>query len=71
MGVNYFIKGELELKLGGGLLPCACDLRIDGVLADEETARLCGLCEHPRCMEGAVSPLPLSEFCKSVCDLKA
>lgn len=69
--MNYFIAGQLELKLGGGLLPCACDLRIGGVLADEETARLCGLCEHPRCMEGAVSPLRLSKFCKSVCDLKA
>ena len=70
MGVSCFIKGELELKLGGGLLPCACDLRIGGVLADEETARLCGLCEHPHCMEGA-APLRLSEFCKSICNEKS
>ena len=68
--MNYFIEGQLELKIGGGLLPCACDLRIGGVLMDQETARLCGLCEHPRCMEGAAPPLRLSEFCKSICNVK-
>lgn len=69
MGVKYFIKGELELKISGRLIPCSCDLRIDGVLADQEPSRLCGLCEHPRCLEGDTPTLRLAEFCKSICDL--
>lgn len=68
--MRYMIKGELELKIDDtGLFPCSCGLRIGGGLTDQDTAHLCGLCEHPRCMEGAAPPLSLSEFRKSTCDL--
>ena len=61
----YYIKGELDLKLGGGLLPCACDLHIDGILTDNETsAFLCGHCGTPRCLEAHQPLQALSEIMK-------
>lgn len=61
----YFIKGGLDLKLGGGLFPCSCDLHIDGILADNETsAYLCSHCGTPRCLETSYPLQALSEIMK-------
>ena len=60
----YYIKGELDLKLGGGLFPCSCDLHIGGILTDETSAFLCGHCDTPRCLEASHALQELSEIVK-------
>jgi len=60
----YCIKGELDLKLGGGLFPCSCDLHIGGILTDETSAYLCAHCNTPRCPEVHQPLQALSEIMK-------
>ena len=50
--MKYVIKGGIDLKIGDNiLLPCACNLHIDGILTDETSAYLCGQCSAPNCLE--------------------
>ena len=58
----YFIKGELDLKLGGGLFPCSCDLHIGGILTDETSPFLCGTCDTPCRLEASHPLQALSEI---------
>ena len=60
----YYIKGELDLKLGGGLFPCSCDLHIGGILTDETSAFLCVHCDTPCCLEEGHPLQALSEIMK-------